>query len=517
MSGRYDAIVIGAGVNGLTAACYLAKAGRNVLVVEKRDEVGGLAATYEFAPGFRAFVGPDLSMVLPRIVQELSLNRYGLELVSIDPVAFSPSREGEDVLLWDDVGKSVDEIRKVSPKDAEAYPRFLALVGELSRFLRPLLSQPPPAPEIESGSDLLSLLRLGWSFRRLGASSMHELLRVLPMAAADFLDEWFENDVLKGLLAGSALESLSLGPRGAGTSASFLYHRLGDRRLPRRLPAALVDSLKANGGNLRAASEVESISVEGGSVRGVVLAGGETLEAETVLSGVAPRTTFQRLLSPTLLEPIYLEEIENVRYRGVTAKLNIALSELPDFASRPGMETQSHHRAVIQIGAGIDDLDRAADAAKYGRFSERPFLRALIPSLADPSLAPDGKHVMSVVIQYAPYHLRGKSWEEQRDPLETAVLDRLGQAAPNVRGAVLHTDLWTPHDYEQRLGLPEGQWHQGEMALDQMFFMRPVPGWSRYETPVEGLYLTGAATHPGGGITGACGFNAARRVLDTRH
>ncbi len=513
MRERYDAIVVGAGINGLTAACYLAKAGKKVLVVEKHDRVGGLAATYEFAPGFRASVGPDLTMVLPRIVEELSLKRHGLELMNVDPVGFSPARDGEDVLLWDDVGKSVAELRKLSPKDAEAYPEFLTLVSELTGFLRPLLSQAAPSPEIESGSDLLRLLRLGWGFRQLGARSMHELLRVLPMAVKDWLDEWFENDLLKGLLAGAALESVCLGPRAAGTSALFLYHRLGERQFARGLPTALAETLKTNGGSLRRECAVESISVEDSGVTGVVLEGGELLDARTVLSGLAPRTTLKQLCDPTHLEPSYLNEIDNIRYRGVTAKLNLALSELPDFRARPGREAAAHHRAVIHVGPSLDDLDRAADATKYGRFSERPFLRAIIPSLTDPSLAPEDRHVMSVIVHYAPYDLRDESWTEQRVPLEKTVLDTLEEVAPNLRSAVLHSDLWTPLDYEERLGLPEGNWHQGEMALDQMFFMRPVPGWSRYQTPIAGLYLAGAATHPGGGITGACGYNAAQRAL----
>lgn len=519
MSGRYDAIVVGAGINGLTAACYLAKAGWNVLALERRDDVGGLGAKYEFAPGFRASVGPDLTMVLPRIVEDLSLKRHGLELMSVDPLVLSPAPDGDDgqaLLLWEDVGQSVDEIRTTSSKDAEAYPRFLTLVEELSSFLRPLLLQAPPTPEIENGSDLLSALRLGLRLRQLGAHSMHELLRVLPMAVMDFLDEWFENEALKGLLAGDALEGVCFGPRSAGTSALFLYHRLGPRQLARGLPSSLAASLKANGGSVRTGCAVESISVEDGRVKGVVLEDGDTLDAGTVLSGLAPRATFKDLLRPTLLDPSYLNEIDNIRYRGATAKLNLALSELPDFRSRPGAGPGAHHRAVIQIGRNLDDLDRAADAAKYGNFSERPFLRAVFPSLADPTLAPEGKHVMSVVVQYAPHDLRGKSWREQRVALEKVVLDTLGQAAPNLRSAVMHTDLWTPLDYEERLGLPEGSWHQGEMALDQMFFMRPVPGWSRYETPIEGLYLAGAATHPGGGLTGACGHNAAQRVLEAR-
>jgi phytoene dehydrogenase-like protein len=516
-----DAIVIGAGVNGLTAASYLARAGMKVLVLEKRSSVGGLASTYEFAPGFRASMGPDnCGLLLPGVVSELELERHGLELMTLDPVAFVPAREGKGLLLWREPGKTREEIRPLSARDAEAYPRFAELVERLSGFLRPLLSKPAPLPEIKGGSDLLQFLRLGWGFRQLGARSMHELLRVLPMALEDFLSEWFENGVLKAALGGPALESLCLGPRSPGTSALFLYQRIGPRTMARGgaggVSQALAASFASLGGVVRTEAPVKKIRIEGGSAKGVVLENGEEIPADLVLSALAPRTTFHELGDPTELPPGFLSEIDNLRYRGVAAKLNLALSELPVFRCRPGKEPGAHHRAVIQIGDSLDDVERAYDASKYGTFSERPLLSATIPSLLDRSLAPEGKHVMSVVVQYAPYRLRGTSWAVAGRKLAGNVLDLLNERAPNLKNAVLHQHLWTPEDYERELALPEGNWHQGEMALDQMFFMRPVPGWSRYETPLSGLYLCGAATHPGGGITGAPGYNAARRVLKTR-
>jgi phytoene dehydrogenase-like protein len=516
-----DAIVIGSGANGLTAASYLARAGMKVLVLEKRNVLGGLASTEEFAPGFRASVGPDnCGLLLPQVIADLELERHGLELFTLDPAVFAPSREGSGLLLHRDGEKTASEIRKYSTKDAEAYPRFAALVEKLSEFLKPLFSKPAPQPSIETGADLLDLLRLGWGFRQLGARPMHELLRILPMSLEDFLNEWFEHPLVKAAVGAGALEGVCLGSKSSGTSALYLYQNLAPRKLARGgaggVTQALAKSLEARGGSVRTGARVKRLLVENGRAVGVALESGESIRASVVLSGLAPRTTFHELGSPTDLPPSFVSEVDKIRYRGVTAKLNLAVSELPDFRCRPGKDGAAHHRALIQIGESLDDYERAYDAAKYGRCSERPLLTVVIPSLVDKSLAPEGKHVVSVTAQFAPYRLREGSWSSSRETLAAAILDRLSEYAPNVKESILHRRLWTPLDYERELGLPEGNWHQGEMALDQMFFMRPVPGWSRYETPIEGLYLAGAATHPGGGITGACGLNAAQKVIKDR-
>ncbi len=513
-----DAIVIGSGANGLTAACYLARAGMKVLVLEKRSAIGGLASTEEFAPGFRASVGPDnCGLLSPQAIGELELERHGLELFTLDPFVFTPSREGSGLLLHRDAGKTAEEIRRVSAKDAEAYLRFTALVEKISEFLKPLLSKPTPLPAIETGNDLLELLRLGFRFRQLGARPMHELLRILPMALEDFLDEWFEHPLVKAAVGSGALEGVCLGSKSSGTSALYLYQNLYPRKIGRGgaggVTLALAKSLEARGGSIRTGARVSGLLVENGRALGVALEGGESIRASVTVSGLSPRTTFREIGRPSDLPPSFVSEIDNIRYRGVTAKLNLAVSALPDFRCRPGKNAGPHHRATIQIGESLEDYERAYDAAKYGRFSERPLLTAVIPSLVDPSLAPEGKHVLSVTAQFAPYRLREGSWSSAKDGLASAILDRLSEYAPNLKGSVLHQRLWTPEDYERELGLPEGNWHQGEMALDQMFFMRPVPGWARYETPIEGLYIAGASTHPGGGITGACGLNAAQTIL----
>ncbi len=486
-----DIVVIGGGHNGLTAAAYLAKAGKDVVVVEKRDALGGLAGTYELAPGFRASVGPDLAGLLSsEVIADLELKRHGLEIVPLDPIVSTP----EGLTLWRDLGKSVEAIRKHSPKDADAYPKFIALVDTLAAFLKPLLSKPAPTPDIQGGADLLELLRLGWGHKQLGTRSMHELLRILPMSLSDFLDEWFENDLLKGALAGGGLEGICLGPRSQGTAALFLYQRLGNNpALARNLVSSLEAAVKSQGGTVRTGRGVAEIRVQDGRVRGVELEGGETIDASKVLSSVSPRRTFLELTDPTWLEPNFVSEIKNIRYRGVTAKLDLAIEKdkLTDV-----------HQGVVHVGASLDFLERAYDAAKYGRASEEPFLRAVIPSLTDASVAPDGLHVISVLVQYV--------------PLGTSIAPEKVIAALGLDGSVLHYKLRTPSDYERELGLPDGSLHHGEMALDQMFFMRPVPGWSHYETPVDGLFFGGAGAHPGGGITGAPGRNAAQALLKHR-
>lgn len=486
---KTDIIIIGGGHNGLTAAAYLAKANCKVVVVEKRATLGGLAGTYELAPGFRASVGPDLAGLLsPEVIADLELQRHGLELIPLDPIVSTP----EGLSLWRDPGKSVESIRAFSPQDADAYPEFTALVDRLCGFLAPLLTKPAPTPDIKGGSDLLELLRLGWGFRQLGRRPMHELLRILPMSLADFLDEWFESDVVKGALAGPGLEGICLGPRAAGTAALFLYQRLGNNpALAKNLVSSLEAAVTRAGGEIQSGVGVSAIRVDDGRIAGVALDNGETLEAPRVLSTVSPRRTFLELLDPSRLDPSFVSEVDKIRYRGVTAKLDFALDELPD--GRAG---------VWHVGSSLDYLERAYDAAKYGSASEAPFLRAVVPSLVDASVAPEGKHVMSVLVQYV--------------PLGTTIAPEAVIEALGVKGNVLHHRLRTPSDYEQELGLSEGSLHHGEMALDQMFFMRPVPGWSHYETPIEGLFFGGAGAHPGGGITGAPGRNAAHALLAHR-
>ncbi len=507
-------IVIGAGHNGLAAAATLAKAGMEVVVLEKRDAVGGLTSTYEFAPGFHASVGPDLvGLFSPAVARDLSLSEHGLEMLALDPVAFAPETDGPGLALWRDADKSVAEIRRLSAKDAEAFPRFQSLVAQITGFIEPLLEKPPSTPDIRTGADIVEMLKLGLGFRKLGKATMHELLRVAPMSISDFLDEWFDNDLLKGLLAGPALEGTCLGPRSQGTAALFLYQRMEKRAQLAKggaggVAEALSRAVVAAGGTVRTGAAVSTIRVEDGRIRGVTLENGESLDASFVLSAVSPRRTFLELSDPSDLPPGFVSEIARIRYRGVTAKLNLALSKLPDFSGRT--ETTSHLGGVFHVGPSLDYLERAYDAVKYGEESEHPFLQAVIPTVSDPSLAPDRQHVMSVLIQFAPLSATASEGRVAR------IVELLSRFAPNLTSTVVGHDLWLPSDYEAKLGLPEGSFHHGEMALDQMFFMRPVPGWARHETPLDGLFLGGPGCHPGGGTTGMPGVGAARALLDRR-
>jgi len=525
MASAYDVVVIGAGHNGLTTAAYLGRAGKKVLVLERRSIAGGAAVTEEFHPGFRVSTCAHLvGLLQPRIIKELELKRHGLEILRPEAAVFAPQPEGSHLLLWRDRAKTLEEIARHSPADAERYPRFAELMERLTGFLRPLLLSPPPIFPNGQGANLLALLEAGLRFRGLGRRTIHQALRWLPMSVADLVNEWFESEPLKALLAARGLIGSLLGPRSPGTTALLLYENLGEPGwpllswgIPRggmgSVSAALAESAKRYGAELRTGVEVARIEVKDEKAVGVVLASGETLRTSLVVSNADCRTTFERLVDPAALDPHFLAQIRNLRFRGVVAKVNLALGELPEFRSLPGKSAGAHHQAVIQIGPSVDYLERAFDDAKYGRFSTRPFLEVVIPSVLDPSLAPQGKHVLSILAQFAPYHLREGSWNEKREALGDTVVATLAEYAPNLKNAILHRQVLTPADLESIYGLPEGNIYHGEQTLDQLFFMRPVPGWSRYRSPIRNLYLCGAGTHPGGGVSGAPGHNAARAIL----
>ncbi len=525
MEQRYDAVIIGAGHNGLVTAAYLAKAGKKVLVVERRERIGGIAATEEFAPGFRASVGPDLvGLLLPQIVRDLDLSQNGLQILKPDPAVFLPTIDGEPLVIWQDNNKTIGEIARHSKADADAYPRFAGLVDRLTAFARPLLSKNAPRPEGKKAGDLLDFLGLGWNLRQLGKKTLYQALRIPPMSVADFLDEWFDSEPLKACLASQGLVGCSVGPRSFGTATVFLYHQLGEAGWPLTswgLPKggmgsvsdALAKAAENYGVGIQTEAAVSRILVTNGRAAGVLLENGEEIRARFVVSGTDPKTTFLKLVDPIHVGTDYLKKVERIRYRGVTAKLMLALGELPDFACRPGMDPAQQHGGVIQIGHDIDYLERAYDDAKYRRPSERPYLQVVLPSLADASMAPPGQHVMSVTMQYAPYKLDEGDWSSRKESLADNIIETLSTYAPNLPKAVLHRKTLTPRDYEDVYGQPEGSFHHGELNLDQFYFMRPVAGWARYRTPIANLYLCGSGTHPGGGVSGACGYNASRQIL----
>ena len=517
----YDAIVIGAGLNGLVTAAYLARGGLKVLVLERRTIVGGSAVTEDFAPGFRCDTARhDVGWLSAKIVGDLELSgRHGLKLVSAGDDVIAPTRDGDCLLV---PGSDTDSLRRFSSADADKWPAFAARIAKLASFLEHVYSGPVPGVDASSFADLRRVLGLGLRLRGLGKHDMVELLRTLPMSVAELLDDEFECAALKGALGAQGITHICQGPRAGGTAFVYLHHQVGRRAgAPRTtlvplggigdLARSLADSAREAGAEIRTGVAVTRISMKDSHATGVVLGSGEEIAAHRVVSSADPRQTFLSLCEPAQLEPEFVRAVRNVRYRGIWAKVNLALDALPKI---PGLPVDGHGSSSVVISPSLDYLERAYDHAKYGRLSEHPYLEARIPTLADPSLAPPGKHVMSVHVQYAPFHLRDGAWDDAaRTALGDRVVATLGEYAPNLPGSVIHRQVLTPLDLETLFGLPEGNAYHGEMTLDQVLFMRPVPECSEYHTPVRGLYLCGSGSHPGGGIAGGPGANAARVIL----
>lgn len=518
---NYDAIMIGAGHNGLVAAAYLARAGKKILLLERRPIVGGIAVSEEIFPGYKIPTCAHLAGTFSKkIISDLELERHGLELLPLSPLLFAPAQEGSGLVIPRELANAAQEIARHSKSDADRFQRFCELFKRLSEFLATLYQAPLPNKANPNHFHLAKFLDLAWKFHRLGEKEMHDFLRILPMSIADLLNEWFESDLLKGALAGRAMLASFVGPRQQGTAFNFLHHQLGNSTgaLPTagfarggigRLTEALHDAAKSYGAEVRSGAEVTKIITAKGLVTGVVLKSGEEIRTERIVSSVDVKQTLLGLVEPMALDPHFLLQVKNIRSRGTVAKINLALDGLPTFSSGD----QAALGGIIHIGPSLDYLERASDDAKYGRFSKRPFLEITIPSIADPSLAPAGKHVMSVWMQSAPYGLRESNWYAEREALGDAVLDTIEEYAPGFLNRILHRQVLTPLDLEETYGLTQGHPYHAEMALDQIFFMRPVPGWSAYQTPINNLYLCGSGTHPGGGITGLPGYYAAREVL----
>ncbi|MEP7324543.1 MAG: NAD(P)/FAD-dependent oxidoreductase [Gemmatimonadota bacterium] len=515
MSNSYDAIVIGAGQNGLVAAALLAKSGRRVVVVESQDAPGGSARTREFHPGFKAGNAVHWSQPMDSgLAGELGIPLNGA--VPIDPAVLTPLGD-RALVLKHSVAETAEEIRKFSPADAGRWEEFCQLTNKISGFLAYLYASAPPRLTSTAIGDLFTLLGLGRKAKSLGKEDMVELLRVVPMAVAELLDDWFDSDALKGTLGAAGITGLCQGPRSAGTAFLFLHHRvrrpLGVFRSAgsAEIGPQLVEVVKKLSINVRTSSPVVRITTTNGQVSGVVLVNGEELVARQVLSTADPRRTMLTLVDPINLMPDFTRAVQNIRYRGIAARVDLALGELPKFR---GVEGQELLRGLISISPSLDYLEKAYDDAKHGGVSKSPYLEAVIPSLHNASLAPAGKHVMSVWMQYAPYHLKSGSWDSAaRSALGDQVIGCLGEYAPNLPGSVLAQQVLTPLDFERQLGATEGSLGQGELALDQMLFMRPVAGWGNYRTPIDGLYLGGAGSHPGPGLPGAAGRLAAKEML----
>ncbi len=517
MAEAYDVVIVGGGHNGLVTATYLARARRRVLVLEKRPAVGGPMTTEEIAPGFHAPPGASVCGLLrPEIVEDLNLAARGVQFIRPDPEVVALG-DGRSLRIWRDVRKTQEGIGSFSAKDAETYPRFVEFLRQFAAALDPILAMTPPSLPSPSRGEQMSLFRRALVLRRLGKPAMQQMLRLPPMSIRDFLNEWFETELLKASFAVDALIGTYEGPWSPGTAFGLVprfrpdvhgtgsaFVRGGMGALANALGLAAQDA----GVTIRTEVEVTRIVSADGRVTGVELAGGETIGARVVASNADPKRTFLHLIESEELGPEFLNHVRNFEMNGVVAKVNFALDGAPRL-SLAGDGVPPHFR----VCPSLEYIERAYDDAKYGKPSTDPFLDVTVPTVVDPDLAPPGKHVMSVLVQYAPYALRRGGWDTQGEKLAERATAILEEHMPGLERLIVRRQVLTPVDLEDRFGLTEGHIYHGEMTLDQFLVLRPVPGWSRYRTPVEGLYLCGSGSHPGGGITGAPGYNAAREIL----
>ena len=519
---KADVLVIGGGHNGLVTAALLARGGKKPLVLERRAILGGASVTEEFHPGFKAStVAHLLGPLRASVVEDLDLRNRGLTFLEPEPRVFAPLPGGGGVSLWGDAGKTAFDLRKLSAKDADSYPEFQRSLSTIAAYLSRLLALTPPDIDEPLKGPILPWLGLGMGFRGLGREDAQRLLRWGPMAVADFASEWFSTEVMRAIVCGRGIHGLSGGPWSAGTTANLLLQAAaGDGNAAGTavqlvgglgaLIGALTAAARQHGAEIRTNAEVERITAKDGRVTGVVLAGGEEITARAVVSSADPKRTFLSLLDPAVLDPDDVRRLRNYRQQGMASKVNLALDTLPAFR---GDVSADLLRGRIHIGPEVDLLERAFDEAKYGGISTRPYLEATIPTLSDTTLAPAGKHVMSVYVQFTPYKLREGTWDARRDEVGDAVLRTIEEYAPGITRTVVGRQVLTPVDLERTYGLTGGHPSHGEMALDQLFLARPLLGWGRYRAPLPGLYMCGAGTHPGGGVTGGPAANAAREIL----
>jgi phytoene dehydrogenase-like protein len=522
-SNKYDVIVIGGGHNGLTNAAYLARAGKRVLVLERRHVLGGAAVTEEVFPGFKFSVcSYVVSLLRPEIIRDLDLPRHGLEILPLDGT-FTPMPNGDYLWRVNDHGKTRREIARHSKLDAEAYEEFGKAMQAMCRFVKPILSMVPPDPSTLNPRELMKLLFLGRRFQGLSSEDKYNQVQLMTMSAVDFLDQWFETDVLKATMSASGIIGTFLGVRSPGTAYVLLHHYMGEidgafrswgfsRGGTGAISNAIAGAAREAGAEIRTEAPIARIIVKNNRAQGVVLQNGDEIYGDVVSSSVDPRLTFLKFIEERMLPSEFLEDVKRYKFRGSSGKVNIALDALPDFKCLPG--PGAHLRGAISISPSVEYMEKAYDDAKYGNFSRRPYIDMVIPSLTDPSVAPPGKHVMSCFVQYAPYKLRpGLNWDDQREAFGNNVIDTIADYAPNLKSIIINKQVLTPLDLEREFGLSEGNIFQGELSLEQLFFLRPVPGYAQFRTPIKNLYMCGSATHPGGGIMGAPGRLAALEIL----
>jgi phytoene dehydrogenase-like protein len=523
---RYDAIVIGGGHNGLVNAAYLAKAGKQVLVLERRHTVGGATITEEIYPGFKYLIASYLiSLLRPEVIQELDLARHGLEIMPLEST-YVPLLDGNYLADWPDHDATKHEIARHSRRDAEAYDEYSRTMRRLALAVRPLLSMIPPDPTSLSPKDLATMAKVGGVLSQLRKDDFYLLTRLMTISAADFLDEWFESAPLKGTKSTSGIIGTFMGPRSPGTGYVLLHHYLGEvdgvfrawgfaRGGTGALSQAIASAAREAGDEIKVNAPVAQIIVKNGAAAGVALENGDEYVADVVVSNADAKRTFLKLVETRHLPDEFIHDVQRFRISSPACKVNLALDGRPEFTSLPQGKA-ALLRGSIEIAPSVDYLERAYDDAKYGGWSRKPFMDALIPSLIDPGMAPPGKHVMSIFVQYASSDLEGGWNEEKKAQFLDVVIDTLAEYAPNLRDIILHKHIMTPWDLENTFGLTAGHIFHGELALQQLFFLRPSPQWSNYRTPIRNLYMCGSSTHPGGCITGAPGRNAALAIMEDR-